>query len=316
MSFPLKAKNSDSDMKQPTFLLGLSGGADSIYLFHYFLRKGISFHAAHFNHGWRDDAADDAAFCKKLCTQHHIPFHLGFAADYEKRIPAHHQKNNSPEARARAQRRAFLEHTMRKNKLDGIALAHHRDDQAGTLLLRLIRGSTLAGLGGMYEQRGIYHRPLLRLNKADIVTYLHTHNLEYREDKSNRDKRFLRNRINAQLLPALHSCDNRALHNITRSMQALREENDFLIDLVTDLYTNLIDEDSMLPLPTLRQLHPVLLRRLLLHFLVAHNASFTPSEGLLTEMIRFVLHERGGSHTIGEELVLVKKGTFLSLQSN
>jgi tRNA(Ile)-lysidine synthase len=302
-----------STEKKNIYLLGLSGGADSVYLFHHFLREGVPFHAAHFNHGWRTDAADDATFCKKLCAQHNIPFYLGHAADYTKKIPTQHQKNNSLEARARYQRRAFLEDMMRQHNLAAIALAHHQDDQVGTLLLRLMRGTTLAGIGGMQKCSGSYYRPLLHLSKKEIIDYLDKHQLTYRSDSSNNDSRFLRNRINHQLLPTLQKCDERALHNVARSMQSLKEENEFLHHLVSDLYVELVDNNNALPLPTLRRLHPVLLRRLLLHFLIAHNVPFTPSKGLLAEIIRFVQHQRGGSHTIGEGIALKKNRGVITI---
>ena len=186
-------------------VVGLSGGADSVALLHILKRMQetmyIELFAAHVNHGLRGQAArDDAVFAEELCKRWGIPFFLK-AADV--RALSHTLRRTEEEA-GRMVRYGFFHEVMEKVNGDRIATAHHKNDQAETILHNVIRGSGMQGLTGIRPVRdGIIIRPLLDVSRQEIEDYLIKHQLSYREDASNADPVYTRNRIRNRLLPVL-----------------------------------------------------------------------------------------------------------------
>lgn len=188
-------------------LVACSGGADSVALFHLLReiasRWRIRLHLIHFDHALRRGSAGDFKFVQKLARDFKIPFYGGRKKG-NRRPP---EKNLSPEEQARMMRYEFFEKAARKARIYKVALGHHRDDQAETVLMRLVQGTGLRGLQGIrpvVEVNGItYIRPLLGVGRAEILGFLKKHSLSHREDLTNRSERFLRNRIRKHLLPLL-----------------------------------------------------------------------------------------------------------------
>ncbi len=203
-------------------LVALSGGADSVALLSALCalraRHGLTVRAAHVEHGLRGEASlADAAFCEALCARLAVPFtcdRAGLAGGMD--APG-------AEARAREARYALLLARAREANADALLLAHHRDDQAETVLARLIRGSGARGLSGMRETslRGGVRivRPLLALSKADILAALD--GAPYREDESNARPCCQRNRLRAEVLPLLAAENPRAAEHIAQSAALL-----------------------------------------------------------------------------------------------
>jgi tRNA(Ile)-lysidine synthase len=188
-------------------LIALSGGADSVALLlemNRFRKEGKlrTIAAAHLNHGIRgEEALRDAAFCRALCQRERIPF-------YEKTtdVPsAAKQRGVSLETAARSERYAFLNEVAKKLEFRWIATAHHRDDQAETLLLHLLRGCGTDGLAGMQECSGNLIRPFLRIPKSEILNYLAERNEPFCTDSTNSSPEHLRNRIRQEVLPLLNT---------------------------------------------------------------------------------------------------------------
>jgi len=209
-------------------LVGLSGGADSVALLHGLLalqkELGFSVCAAHLNHGIRGEAADaDEAFCKSICDAWGVPF---FSQKVD--CPAlARQRRQSLEEAARFARYAFLEGAARKAGAYRIAVAHHRDDQAETVLLNLLRGAGSAGLRAMRPLRANVIRPLLFVSKAEILNYLSAHSLPYVQDETNADPCHSRNRLRA--LDAEFKKINPAYaQNVCRAAQLIAEDDDAL----------------------------------------------------------------------------------------
>ena len=188
-----------------TVLVACSGGADSVALFH-LLRElsgplKIRLRLVHFDHGLRRGSEKDFHFVKRLAQNFKIPFYG--AKRKQKRI----EKGLSPEESARKSRYEFFMQTAKKTGVRKIVLAHHRDDQAETVLMRLIQGTGLRGLQGIrpvISIRGVtFIRPLITLTRWEIRDYLKRNSIKFREDPTNRSPRFLRNRIRNRLLPLI-----------------------------------------------------------------------------------------------------------------
>lgn len=183
-------------------LLAVSGGADSVALLLLFKQKlmrplRLKLGVAHFNHGLRKRESDkDAAFVENLSRGLDLPF-------YGEKHIVKPVRGESPEEACRRLRYAFLEKTAKAHGYRKIATAHHADDQAETVLMRLLTGTGLAGLAGIRAKNRTLIRPLLAVTRVEITDYLQANRQSFRIDKSNADTHFLRNRIRHRLLPLL-----------------------------------------------------------------------------------------------------------------
>jgi tRNA(Ile)-lysidine synthase len=187
--------------------VALSGGADSMALLVACSEKWPGQVVAwHVNHGLQEAASTFEAHCRAICEQLNVP--LGI-----QEVDARHQPGQSPEDAARQVRyKAFSALALEKYNdiaIKSIAIAQHADDQIETLLLALSRGAGLAGLSAMparWQRGGLdYYRPLLTVPGADIRIWLAARGITFVEDPTNQDQRYTRNRIRAQLMPALRS---------------------------------------------------------------------------------------------------------------
>lgn len=171
--------------------------------------------ALHVNHGLQTAASAFEAHCVALCAQWNLPLRIA-------RVDARHHSGQSPEDAARQARYAALLALARQAPpVTSIALAQHADDQVETLLLALSRGAGVAGLSAMAQQwqrEGMdFHRPLLPVSSATIRQWLTVQGVTHVEDPSNSDLRYTRNRIRAQLLPALQQVFPQFLDTFSRS---------------------------------------------------------------------------------------------------
>lgn len=179
-------------------LVAFSGGPDSTALLHRLagLRQkepGLKVEAAHFDHGLSRHSAFVAERCARTCAELEIPFHSGRPADP---LPVRH-------AALRRARYEFLSLTARRIGADRIATAHHADDQAETVLLRLDRGTGVRGLAGIPRRRGPIVRPLLGERRSRILAWLADRAIPFESDPANEDLRWARSRVRHVLLPAL-----------------------------------------------------------------------------------------------------------------
>lgn len=222
-------------------LLAVSGGSDSMALLALFARHaadlGVDLHVAHLDHGWRAASARDAEFVRKHALRLGLPVTVGHvdAAAWKRAAPATSgdsrrgapgRRQSSLEARARTIRNRFLRATARQVGADRIALGHTMDDQAESLLMRLLRGSGTRGLGGIHPVvDGLFIRPLLGARRSDLRAWLRRRGLRWREDPTNRDVRLMRNRVRRRLVPILEKEFNpAAVPGLARAAAVLREE--------------------------------------------------------------------------------------------
>jgi len=209
-----------------TVLVALSGGADSTALLlslHKLYQEGKirGLFAAHLNHGIRGEAASrDQRWCRALCDRLSIPF-----ATETVDVPAHAKANGqSLEQAARALRYDFLERARLSFGASVIATAHHRDDQAETVLMNLIRGSGTSGLGGMKPRNGHIIRPMLHVSKQEIFAFLSEAGETHCVDETNAENAAVRNRIRNQLMPMLETFNPSIAQSLAKTAELLAQD--------------------------------------------------------------------------------------------
>ncbi len=223
-------------------LVGVSGGADSICLLHILKELeqelGISVFAAHIHHGIRGEEADrDAKFVRAFCKERKIPYSLRKIS-----VPAFAKEEGlSLETAGRVLRYRCFRELCEVKEIRKIATAHNQNDQAETVLMRVLRGAGMDGLAGIrYRREDGVVRPLLDVTRAEIEEYLTENDLEYCIDSTNKDQQYARNRIRHQLLPMLEQEFNPnivgTLSNLARNMG---EDGDFLKNYAGRLYRRL-----------------------------------------------------------------------------
>ncbi len=212
-----------------SLVVALSGGPDSVALLDSLVslqaQFGLRIVAAHLDHGLRAESAEDAAFCARLCARLGVPL-VSARADVAARARA---EGRGLEAAARRARHAFLRAVAAEQGGCPIALGHTCDDQAETLLLRLLRGAGRTGLAAMRRRRADLFRPLLSASRAEVLEHLGRRGLEWRHDASNDDPRFLRNRVRHELLPVMEARFNgQARAALARTAALLSDEERLL----------------------------------------------------------------------------------------
>lgn len=236
-------------------IAAVSGGADSVAMLFalYLLRDelGITLEAAHFNHHLRGAESDrDEAFVTDFCGRYCIPLHLGSG-----RIVS---GKKGLEAAARDARYAFLRRLPGK-----VATAHTADDNAETVLMRLIRGTGLKGLGAIAPVSGNVIRPMLTVTRDDVEAFLEEYALPHVEDSSNAEDDFLRNRIRHGILPLMRAENPRIGENLSAMALLLRQDEACL--------QAMIPEEQMPDVSRLKAMEPALRRRALERFLKAQG---------------------------------------------
>lgn len=241
-------ENFSARQVETPWLVGVSGGADSLCLLDMLHRRGIPVIAAHFNHQLRPQAASDAERTAETASRLGVPFILG-SGDVR---AAAQLRGQSLEAAARLMRYAFLFNQARQCNAGAVAVAHTADDQVETILLHILRGAGPAGLQGMPE-RWLPNpwstviplvRPLLGVTKQETVAYCHEHGLQPVLDETNLDSTYTRNRLRLDLLPALETFNPALRSAILRLAEVARGEQEILEPLVEEIWRRRILTDT------------------------------------------------------------------------
>lgn len=190
--------------KNQNFILAYSGGADSTALLYVLKKLGYNFKAIHINHNLRGaQSQEDALFAADLCSRLNIPITV-FSIDVKKNAQ---EQNISIELAARNLRLEKLITGAKSQKTDTVVTAHHINDNAETVIQRLMRGTGYRGLAGIKAQNSIsqirFVRPLLTVSKNQILQYLNDEKIDYRTDYTNFENIYTRNKIRNQLLPCI-----------------------------------------------------------------------------------------------------------------
>lgn len=230
---------------QGEVVVGISGGPDSVAMAHLLKALGYRLHLAHLDHGLRPDSQEDAALVRRLSQAWALPLYLE-RADVARYADA---RGLSLEAAAREVRYRFLFRVARDVRAQAVAVAHTQDDQAETVLLHLLRGSGLTGLQGMRPKAYLWDetiplvRPFLVVSRREVLAYCREQGLPYREDPTNQDLRFTRNRIRHLLLPLLEREFNpRIRETLARMTRVVQQEMEVLQNLAEQVWSQVVQE--------------------------------------------------------------------------
>ena len=285
-------------------LCAVSGGRDSMAMLHLLWTMsregGFSVAAAHFNHHLRPAADRDEAFVRNYCRELGIPCYAG-GGDI---AAAAKQTGRSLEDAARQARYAFLEDTAERSGAERIATAHHRQDNAETILLNLTRGTGLQGLTGIPPVRGQIVRPLLEVDRKDIDRYIKENNIPYVEDETNADPAYARrNRLRLEVLPLLEEIAPGCTGRMTRTAALLREENSHLQEEAAALLPpDQGEHESSIPVNLLKKQDEAVARRLVR--LMASRLGRELTAGQTEAVLRL---GSGGCQDLGGGIFAVRK---------
>lgn len=249
--------------KNDRILIGVSGGPDSVTLLYVLnsLKKelNLKLHVAHLDHKLRKDSFKDRQFVEELARKLKIPF---IFLEVKRGLL---EEGGSLEEAARKARFEFFFKVAKKIKADKIALGHNLDDQAETVLMRILRGTGLYGLGAILAKRKIdgfvIIRPLIEISRRQIELFLKRKKIKPRIDESNFSDVYFRNKIRNHLLPILEKNYNRNIKVILNNLaQTSASDYDCLAGMAKKFFK---DKKARLKLDRIKRLHPAFLRLIL-----------------------------------------------------
>lgn len=248
-------RNFPRDSHPEKVLVGLSGGADSVALLLALLEAGIKCEASHCNFGLRGDESDaDETFVSDLCGRLGVDLWVvHFDVDARRR-----ETGESVEMACRAMRYEWWDSLRQQTGIPYIAVGHHLEDNVETLLLNLMRGTGIRGAKGMLPVSGNVIRPLLEVNRKDILDYLHRRGYDWVTDSSNAENVYSRNRLRNLVTPVLEEAFPGALEGIARSMAHLRDNYAIFSETVDRVRERVELPDGSLDLGKMwrEELHP------------------------------------------------------------
>lgn len=277
-----------------SILLGLSGGVDSVVLLHLLVllapQNSWKLSALHVHHGISPHADKWAEFCNHLCKQYDVPLRV-------ERVDISPLRDMGVEAAARKLRHEAL---MRQ-PVDFVALAHHQDDQAETLLLQLLRGAGVKGVAAMpvlKSRSGMpaLLRPLLGFSRSELIDYANEKNLQWVEDESNADENYPRNFLRQRVLPLIDQRFPASRVTLARSAQHFAEASELLNVLAKQDAQGAFD-GMTLAVSRLHELGRVRAKNLL-HWFLQQRGAMMPDHGRLEEMLRQLCMARNDAQVL------------------
>lgn len=240
-SFKNQLENLVSQPENQSYLLAVSGGADSMILTSLFLdfRDNIKnseteFQVAHINYKLRGEDSDlDQKVVQDFCEKNHIKFHLYEVSEKDKK-PEH-----SIQLWARELRYKFFKEIQEKEQLEFLVTAHHLNDQLETFIINLSKAAGINGLSGIPANDNNILRPLLHFSKQEIYQFAEENNIEFREDLSNKKSDYLRNKIRNEIVPKLLETNDHFLENFKKSSSYLNQTKDFVQEQIQQIENKL-----------------------------------------------------------------------------
>ena len=238
-------------------LLAVSGGIDSVVMCELFHSAAYRFGIAHCNFNLRGKESDaDEAFVQSLAKKYQVPFyHKKFLIKKDAS-----EKKISIQMAARELRYHWFEELRIKEQFDLIATAHHLDDQIETFFINLLRNTGIAGLHGILSKQGNLIRPLLFTHRGDIAVFAQKHKLTFREDSSNAETKYLRNKIRHEIIPVFCELNPAFPKILTETIQRIRETEIIFRDTMVELRKKIIRNDSKgihIRIADLKKLSPI-----------------------------------------------------------
>ncbi|MFP8893036.1 tRNA lysidine(34) synthetase TilS [Chryseobacterium sp. EZn1] len=240
-AFISQLKNLVHEPENHTYLLAVSGGADSMVLaslFRDFRQEiqdaGFQFQVAHINYKLRGNDSDlDQKTVQDFCEKNHIKFHL-YEVSGKDRKP-----ENSIQLWARELRYRFFNEIREKEKLEFLVTAHHLNDQLETFIINLSKAAGINGLSGIPSNDHHILRPFLQFSKKEIYQFAAQNNIEFREDLSNKKNDYLRNKIRNEIVPMLMETNDHFLENFRKSSLYLNQTKEFVQQQIQEIENRL-----------------------------------------------------------------------------
>lgn len=301
-------------------IVGVSGGMDSMALLHVLISLkeayNLKIYVAHLDHGVRGEESErDAAFVSAYCRERQLDF-------FQKSVNMNlYAKENglSKEEAGRSLRYEFFEEIRTRFGADKIAVAHNMDDQAETLLFRIIRGTGVEGLSGMKYRNGKIIRPLLNISRREIEEYVQKFSIPYREDETNTSTEYARNRIRLELIPYIRENFNPKVSEALYRLSENAQESNFLTHLAGyEHYLKMVrgaENEWSLQRVLYSSSHRSIRHYVLKQLLSRCSLSNVLDHRKLTLLDRFLLStENGKSIDIGEGWIAVAEGEEVLLK--
>lgn len=304
-------------------VLGVSGGPDSTCMLDIFSKLAPKYNLeliiAHVNYGLRAKDSDrDEKFVREWAKKYALKIEVLRRGPTSDTLSESSRLNlnsfSTSENALREIRYKFFEKVRKENNFDLIAVAHTLDDQAETYLMRIIRGSGLAGLSAMRHKNNFIIRPLLGITKKEILKYLKKNRLSYRTDKTNKEIPYLRNKIRNRLIPFLEKDYNPKIkETLYGASLSVGEDYDFMEQISLETYK----KNKKLNVKNILKLHPALRRRIILKAIEEKTGSLKDIEAAnVEEVLKAVKSAKSKNQIIKfRGLKFMRKGDriFLSL---
>lgn len=234
LSFKNQLQNLVVSPENHTYLLAVSGGADSMVLASLFYDLRYKFEIAHINYKLRGEDSDlDQKVVEDFCRKNHIKFHLYEVSEKDL------QPENSIQLWARKLRYHFFRQIQQKQNLEFLVTAHHLNDQLETFIINLSKASGINGLSGIPASENKILRPLLPFSKKEIYEFAKNNIVEFREDLSNKKSDYLRNKIRNEIVPKLLDTNDHFLENFNNSISYLNQAKNFVQEEIQNIENNI-----------------------------------------------------------------------------
>ncbi len=304
--------------KGDKILVGVSGGADSMVLLDQLVKLGaqkkLEIAVLHINYGMRGEESDeDEHLVQTRCRELEVFLTIHRSDDLS-------ISDSNLEEAARTIRHKVLKETAKEVNASVIALGHTLDDQAETILMHLIRGAGLKGLGGMSKRDGLLVRPLLDVSRESVRTYAHKNNIIYRDDSSNWDMRFTRNKVRQLLMPMLTENFNPNIReSLANAAEIYKSDEAFLQELTSTIYRRYVKEKKgavAINASELLEMPPALQRRLvrtMIKVVSPKLSNIGHRKALMIALDTLNKSDAGMKLDLGEGLTLERKAGILTL---
>jgi tRNA(Ile)-lysidine synthase len=279
-------------------LLAVSGGIDSMVMTWIFRHLHYNIGIAHCNFSLRGLESDkDEELVHHFATEHKIPFHC---IKFETKAFA--KKNGvSVQMAARELRYNWFEEIRKENEYDSIAVAHNMNDNIETLLINLARGTGLAGMAGMKPVNNRIIRPLLFATRRDITEFRDQHNIEFREDKSNADTKYIRNKIRHQIIPLLKEINPSIETTLNETAERFSGFNEIVSEYISGVRDSIVQQKNQFITFNVIALKSYLHNKVILFEL------FKPygiTNALLSDLIKVIQGKTGGQIITGTHRII------------
>ncbi len=295
--------------KEQTILLAVSGGIDSMILCDLFLKSNFKFAIAHCNFHLRGEESNrDERFVREYAKRNNIKIHVKEFDTYSYMK----EKGKSMQVSAREMRYKWFNELLKEEGYSYIATGHHIDDSIETFFMNILRGTGIAGLHGILQKVNLVIHPLLFTNRAEIVSYQKSNNLEFVEDSSNATTKYTRNKIRHELIPLVKEIAPNFDKIVSKEIERFRETEVVFRSVINDAKTELLEIENQTVKISIEKLKSYVPQKIFMYEILS---DFGFNETTINS-IEDALLETSGKQFFSETHRLVKDRDFLLIVKN